>query len=373
MPRFFGACAGLCITMILLGVPTASRAQQGGQDAAARLRSLAQAIHMYASENKGFFPPDLAALAKHLGPPQRAAEIHRDVVYVVAPGTRLSRIKQPASTPVALIKQTGADAALVVLFADGVARHYGQLNAEQRAEAAGKARHSEQWARAAVTRPAPLREPLGGDLAKSLIGAWQIDAGAHVAAYEFHPDGTFTLQFTLAKRNALGGYDVPGSGKAAGTWRLDDRRLVMNNTASQTPFTVVGEAEEAQVVRVTAAELVLRTTARKGNEVEVTLKRVVPFRKGQRDNEKIIGTWHGEGTTLVLAESGMAVYRSLKGEWAQVGNQLTLQFDPIGEPLQQRETLSFQIDLLNDTTLVLTSGQAAAPQRRQCLALLRVK
>jgi hypothetical protein len=233
-----------------------------------------------------------------------------------------------------------------------------------------------------------------GNLAKALTGAWKTEVGGFEALYQFEHDGTFSLTFSPVSEARPGGYVLPGAGKAAGTWTLDGRHLVMTNTASGTPFTVVGEEEEADVIRVSGAELVLRTTDRKGNPEEITFSRSVPFQKGQRENEKLVGTWNQQGLTLVLAPSGLAVMGPFKGEWAQHGQTLTLMlqqppasvrggggFGAAGGSRPRSLTAQatppapvkreLKIDLVDDTTLVLT-GSVWQPSQPLTMTFLRV-
>jgi prepilin-type processing-associated H-X9-DG protein len=386
-------CNGLAAFIVMLTVAVATAAtvaQEHPEQTANRLRSLGQAMQLYANENKGFFPPELKLTVKYLGSAEKAAEIQRDVTYAVAPGTRMSRLKRPATVPVALAPAAGGAETLAVLFADGHVQFYAAASAAQHADAAMKARDARLATRPAVNQPAAPAQPPAGDLAQSLAGAWRVKVGLHVATYQFNPDGTFRLTFTPAERI---GYEI-GSGTATGTWRINARTLVMVNHASDTAHTVAGETEQAEIASVSEAELVLKTTDKRGKPEEVTLARSIVFAKGKRDNEQIVGTWNTGQFTLVLAESGMAVFGPLKGEWSQQGGKLLLnlpaiesrrqQAGPPGAPaagaLQQHE---LTIDLVDDTTLVLTGELSAMlvprqqihepPLRPQTMTLLRVK
>jgi hypothetical protein len=169
----------------------------------------------------------------------------------------------------------------------------------------------------------------------------------------------------------------------------------MDNHDSNTPHTVAGEQEQAEVARVSETELVLSTTDKHGKPEEITLARGIPFARGKRDNEKVVGTWHEGQMTLVLAESGMAVFGPLKGEWSQQGNKLLLNLPPLdsrrnnagpagGAPAGALQQFELTVDLLDDTTLVLTGDVVTMlvprqqihpepPPRPQTITLLRVK
>jgi hypothetical protein len=219
----------------------------------------------------------------------------------------------------------------------------------------------------------------GGDVTPALAGAWRTNVDPYTATYQFDGDGKFVLTFALGPRSPMRG---GMAGRASGTWKLDGHALVMTNTQSDTPFTQVGEEERADVAGLDEHTLVLDTTNRKGKPEQIVLRRVVPFARGKHDDDKIVGTWNGEGITLVLADSGLAVLMGWKGEWSQHGKTLTMLMStsaqragnpgaPSSQPAGGYEKITFNIDLLDDTTLVVT-GELGRPEQRT-ITLLRVK
>jgi hypothetical protein len=351
----------LSAAMVVFGAIGSLVAQEQQQprhsdlDPAARLHALGQALQMYVNQYKGFLPADLSLLAHVTGSEQLGQEAQRDFIYTVPPGTRIIRLKTPSQHAVALSKPK-SDEPLVVLFADGQVRTYVP----------------------ARTRPTTMPQ----DFAAAVRGAWQTKAGLHIATYQFNHDGSFTL--TFVPDPAAGEVASSGTGTASGTWRQQGKRLLMTNSASNSAFSIPGEQVDAEVVSLNETTLVLKTKNRKGQDEQVTLHRVGLLEKGKRDDDKIVGTWNAEALTLVLADSGMAVFGPSKGEWSQRGDQLLLSLDPSpGAPGQHRfhdqrvaqeprMNVTFRIELLNDTTLVIT-GAVRPEQQEHTFTFLRVK
>ena len=309
----------------------ASRAQAPGArggDSASNLRNIGQAIMMYANDHKGHVPPDLGKLAKYLdgnldvlvsprrvtlmpddvrAKPEASAEWFNtwcDYVLTVPPGTRQSRIRMPSQFPLVVEKPSLQDeGTIAVLYADGHVVEYARRAPGARTDAAIAPAPA-----AAASRPAPMvpaSAPLPNadevvgkfpeNLAAALAGSWRLTDSID-ATYTFNPDGMFTLAFQNSG---------DASGEASGTWKLNGKRLIMTNTVSNTPFTIVGEQEDAEIAGLTGNALALRTTNRKGAEELLLFARIVPFAKGKHDNAKVVGTWQADNLLLVLAESGM--------------------------------------------------------------------
>jgi len=155
-----------------------------------------------------------------------------------------------------------------------------------------------------------------------LVGAWETDVGLGMAIYQFDSAGTFTLTF-----------DGRLAGKARGRWSLQGDLLVMENTASDTPLTIVGDKETAQIVGLDDRKLMLKTTDGKGRPEVVTLTKAFDptlFPKGKAENPKIVGFYRGNynGNTLVLLADGSAVFsyegRTCIGQWSQAEGELRL-------------------------------------------------
>jgi hypothetical protein len=364
---------------------------------AGNLLQVGQALMMYANDNKGHLPPDLGKLAKYVRgnldvftSPRGGTPLPREVrekpeasadwfnsrcdyVLTVPPGTRLSRVREPGAFPLVIEKGSKGREPIAILYADGHVVEYAAATAPPtiaRDEQPTASRPGAMTPATPATLPADVAAVAGkfpADLPAALVGAWRLTAGVD-ATYQFDADGTFTLRF-------------PGAGQAGGTWKLDGKRLVMTNTTSGTPFTLVGEQEDAEIVGVTERALALRTTNRKGAEEVLVFQKIVPFPKGKHDNKMIVGTWQADNLLLVLGESGLLVMsggpRNMKGQWSQAGDMLTVLFDVpaagqrrIDREPTTRET-SFTIDLVNDTTLILTGPflqRAEGP-----VAFLRVK
>jgi len=383
--------------------PTTRRASSYGN-----LLKIGQAVQMYASENKGHLPPDLGKLGRYLNndldvfvSPRRATQVPPDVrekpdasaewfalrcdyVWTVPPGTRLTKIRPANQFPLVVERGTDErDAHVAILYADGHVVEYEPHVARLPAFAD---RAPAPRASLVPISPAPTSAPssqptdVPENLAAALEGSWRIViAGTMEVTYTFQPGGTFALVFTAAE-------GLMPQGNASGKWRIDGSRLVMTNTASNTPNTIVGEEEDAEIVGIDAQRLALRTTDRKGVEEVLVFQRVVPFAKGKHDNPHVIGTWQGDNVMLVTAESGLLVLsaggQTTKGQWAQRGDQLLILFDvPAPQQPRQRNPLletpartrevPVTIDLANETTLVLTG--ALLGRRDATMTLLRVK
>ena len=384
----------LCVAI----VPVHGQTRPAGS-AAVNLRQIGQAIHMYASDHKGYVPPDLGKLAKYVresgldvfvsprrmtqippevrAKPEASAEwfaTQCDYVLTVPPGTRISRLRDPAQFPIVVEKPTNGGGVIAILYADGHVVEYADRNVAEPAGAPAASSPAPMAAAPPSTRRAQAKGPgakLPADLPGALTGSWRLTQGVD-ATYAFKADGTFTLTFLA-------------SGQASGTWKLDGNRLIMTNTATSTPYTVVGEQEDAEIVGVTDNALALRTTNRKGADEILVFEKIVPFASGKHDNPKIIGTWQADDMLLVVAESGLFVMsggmRTSKGQWSQQGNSLTILFErPSTVPGNRRRVdpeprsgeASLTIDLVNDTTLVLT-GQVLGRPDHMPATFLRVK
>ena len=170
----------------------------------------------------------------------------------------------------------------------------------------------------AVARPAtPATQPAAAD---AIVGDWRVRVAPHTAVYHFDRDGTFTLTFF-----------GPQGGVASGNWKLDRDTLVLENKASSTPLTHVGEQETARVTEVTADTLTVRGTDAAGREDGYVFRRAAPFAAGKKDNPRVVGSWRGmnQDVVLVLAEDGTAVVYDGRrepstGQWSQHGKSLNL-------------------------------------------------
>jgi prepilin-type processing-associated H-X9-DG protein len=389
---------------VVAAVATLQAQPRPERSSAENLRNLGQAIMMYAADYKGHVPPDLGKLAKYVGgdldvfvSPRRVTRMPEDVrakpessaewfntscdyVLTVPPGTRLSRLRQPEQFPLVVEKPSLHDEGTVaILYADGHVVDYAR-SARPSRPGEGPAGVA-PLAAPATSRPAALvpaprtTQPatsavvgkLPRDLPTALFGTWRITLDPFVeATYRFNGDGTFSLTFAHTAPAAN-----PAEARehgAGGTWALDGAKLTMTNTSSNTPYTVVGETEEAEIIGMNDTALAMRTTNRKGAEEVLVFVKVVPFAKGKHDNPKIIGTWQADNALLVLAESGLFVMNSgpgtMKGEWSQRGDQLMVLFTlppvaagrrRIDPPPKNREVL-LTIDHADDTTLVLSGA-----------------
>ena len=360
---------------ILLVAGSLLVAQKSSTDPAMRLKEVGVALRMYAADNKAFLPPDLQSLSKYLG----GKVSTEGMVYVIGPGTRINRVRQPSTQPAVMLVSGEGNDEVIIVYVDGHVQAYVKSDAREGAVITpGVAAATRAAAAAPMVVQNEGAPPAGvpADVAGGLIGAWQVNLGEFVATYHFKKEGTFVLTFVGAPGSSFGRL---GAGAAGGTWTMENNKLVMTNTASDTSFTVVGEKEEAQVMGLNENTLVLKTTNRKGAEEHIVLRRTVPFEKGKNDNANIVGTWSADRMTLVLAESGMVVLGPMKGEWAQHGSKLTLVLS--GEanqrgsgqaPGQAPTTLDFTIDLVNETTLVLT-GSLDEGRKPATMTFLRVK
>jgi hypothetical protein len=391
-----GGAATMTTTTIVLG-----QQQQPPDQAAAmtlsRLRSLGQALQMYASDYKGFLPADFSLLKKML-PDDQITAATRDLIYVIPPGSRINRLRPAGQYPAAMNKPA-MDQPLYILFVDGHVQGYVPISAGTVLTPAAAATRASTGMPPGVRPYATRAEPgadeddantpppttVPNDPTPALIGAWRTDAGPYVdATYQFNTDNTFTLTFVQGQQSQLRGQPI---GRASGTWKLDGagRTIVMTNTQSDTNFTQVGEEERADIAGLDEHALVLSTTDRKGKPEQIVLRKAIAFQKGKRDNEKIVGTWTSQGAmTLVLADSGVAILGPWKGEWSQRGQKLTLTlsmnapqlpaaagYHATSRPSPGYQNVTFSIDVLNDTTLAIT-GQLGGTQP-QTMTLLRVK
>jgi prepilin-type processing-associated H-X9-DG protein len=240
---------------------------------------------MYASQNRGFLPEKLSQLLpigmdakvfisgrrqvpREVDPMTLKGEAlanwvdrQSDFVNLVPPATKINRLRNHALTPVA-VERPGGNVAIAVLFADGHVEEYSSGRKTTTREAPSDARKHEPI-QAPVVASAPA---VVGEAAGELVGSFVVAFGGISCRYDFKADHTFTLTFT-------GSRGFPGGGEAGGTWKLDGRHLVMENTSSNTPFTIADETEEADVVEINGTELVLSTRDRHGKEERVTLRR----------------------------------------------------------------------------------------------------
>ena len=90
--------------------------QQPDLEAAGRLRSIGQAMHMYATENKGYLPANIGMLAGVI-PKEMAERAQRDFVYLPPPGSLIRKVGATPQTPWVMTKPE-LDKPLIVLFGD---------------------------------------------------------------------------------------------------------------------------------------------------------------------------------------------------------------------------------------------------------------
>lgn len=165
-----------------------------------------------------------------------------------------------------------------------------------------------------------------------IVGMWRIRIDPIVATYRFANDGSFVLTFQGPSLP----HAAPGAAQeAGGTWRVDRDQLVLTNTWSNTPLTIVGEKETATIVSVEAETLELDHLDRKLKGERLTFARAYSFMKGKADIPAIVGRWTSRSYTIDLQGGGdvVIVYPDRpndprKGTWSQAGKTLTLRMEP---------------------------------------------
>jgi hypothetical protein len=170
-----------------------------------------------------------------------------------------------------------------------------------------------------------------------MVGVWRVDLSPITAIYQFRGNGTFSLQFK--------GVPLPPATptavahQASGTWRVEGKELILRNTASTTPLTIVDEEEKATILSVDLDRLIIEHLDRKGRLEKLTLTRVQPFHAGRRDNPAIVGTWqtHNSRGGIEIHDSGelrMTRYNGgfSTGQWSQEGNALRVVIFPPDDP-----------------------------------------
>ncbi len=345
--------------VFLFALPALHAVEDDSRLAVNHLRSIGQAMMIYAAENKGYFPERLSAVVKYVSPEtflsgrrrqavdpktmsaEKLAEwIDRDCdfAYVVPPMTKLAKLQPAHATPTVMERTTGS--VVAVLYADGHVTEIGQTTQPTA--------RTPMAAAMATTLPA-------GDLSQKLVGAWKIAFQNVICVYRFNADGTFTLDADIA----------PGQPPAhsSGNWRVEGRKLTIHNSASDSPVSIVGENEETEILGLSATQLVLANKDNKGKEERLLFSRELQAPAPIAiDKNKLAGTWRGF-TTLVLGPNGFAALDSggqgaLKGTWVAEGNELDLQ---LAYPRQEiggaeERMLRLSIDYLDDTTLVITGN-----------------
>jgi len=166
------------------------------------------------------------------------------------------------------------------------------------------------------------------DAARSVVGAWTIDAGLGAAIYRFDADGTFTLMF-----------EGQWGGTAGGKWRVEGGKLVMDNTWSDVGYTQAGETESGQLVKVTAEVMELRSPNIKGVDEVLRFQKmpaVAPWTAGKVEHAKVVGTYRGRtnGELFSLSADGTAIFsygtRMLAGQWSESGGVLVIRSRELG-------------------------------------------
>lgn len=162
-----------------------------------------------------------------------------------------------------------------------------------------------------------------------IVGTWRVYIDPPMAAiYRFENDGTFALTIKPMPRFDL---RQPVTHEAGGTWKVQGNALVMTNTMSNTPLTVVGETESATIVSVDADTLVLDTTDRDGKPQTLRFEHIVPFAAGRYDNAGLPGKWQSPAYEMELLASGDVVMTRAAwkgGKWPQQGKRLWFVLDP---------------------------------------------
>jgi hypothetical protein len=206
-----------------------------------------------------------------------------------------------------------------------------------------------------------------------IVGTWHTKLQLIGVTYQFANDGAFVLTFTdmpqPPSRNAL---QPPTKPEASGTWRVDGSELILTNSWSNSPMTVVGEVERATIVSVQSNQLELEHLDRKGKAERLTFSRVHPFVKGKVDNANIVGRWQSGGGTFDLLSGGDLEINSLAGTrtgaWSQAGNTLTFVIDPPGSRQRQaqqaaeRERQVYDIRRIDQLRMVLHPAEAPESQ-----------
>jgi hypothetical protein len=164
-----------------------------------------------------------------------------------------------------------------------------------------------------------------------IVGLWRVRIDSITATYSFSNDGTFVLIF-----RGIPGARGPEEPQTQGTWRIEDKELILRNTATNTDLSVAGEEERATIDQITSDRLVLTHLDRKGKPEQLEFQRVIPFSKGTFDNPALLGKWNSPDLTLELMDSGAALVTIGAGRggtaqtaaWSQQGKQLRLMVDP---------------------------------------------
>jgi hypothetical protein len=94
-----------------------------------RLRALGQAIQIYATENRGYVPNDLALLKQILHNDEFVQQAQKDFVYVATTRpTKIPQLRPMAQYPIAVSKPRDDKDAIWVLFVDGHVQEYVPVN-----------------------------------------------------------------------------------------------------------------------------------------------------------------------------------------------------------------------------------------------------
>ncbi|HEV2295749.1 MAG TPA: hypothetical protein VGR35_18015 [Tepidisphaeraceae bacterium] len=161
-----------------------------------------------------------------------------------------------------------------------------------------------------------------------IVGMWRIRMDSIRATYQFANDGSFVVTFTGLPQRPTAPSDAHDAG---GTWRVDDKELILTYAWSNTPLVVVGERETATFVAIDPNRLELEHADRKGRPERLVFERTYPFEKGKADVRAIIGRWKSPQFTLDLKPGGEVAItydgrdaKARAGKWSQQGKTLTL-------------------------------------------------
>lgn len=180
-----------------------------------------------------------------------------------------------------------------------------------------------------VAEPAPIHP---------IVGIWKMHLGGVIdTTYRFNNDGSFALSF----KSPL---DTPPRfatlHEAGGTWKVNGDTLVMRNTMSTSPLTVVGEEETAKILSIIGDTMVLENIGSKGKREEISFRRYERFVSGKIDKLELVGFWVTPQTPgapingnsmMELQASGEVIFNgdaTLTGNWSQTGKTFRLMVNP---------------------------------------------